>query len=1164
MHGKLGLAMNILMVRWFLDSHALSDQSILLECQGCSIKYSLGFFGIAASELNISIPGSAYDTTVHPSERIKTTNAFYLPHEAESMVGKARHPLIYIPSFKSEIAFVWNMLRFGAVSSDHHSPYLKKQSNPHDIDCMQSLDKFASFRSNGTCVEFTFDLPGSDLIGNWIALRIDVLPWFTHVNSTIIYSSKLEDNKAESFPPFQSVAIHASINELKVASWFVGDDSESDWDTDGLEGICLIVDKVNYAASVNGEKEIVVEGPVKAALLDVSEFSEIVDGRNEDDLLIEQVEMMASGFGAVGGDEYSNSVGISAEVEDTASPFVKLQDLSLDIHETDYVVIAGQIDIQNKSLESILAGSDETNAAAQNATDGVGEGIDKTTWSILVSRLKLLWTLEIRDNLMAISQDLIFTVGFMKSQLRQSQLLAEKAVSDDTDDTKRREEPTDSLVNLADEGIELSLQELIKNNGAESGSTLEYLLKRDASFDLDIHTHANEAHSATQTTATGNKTIPTIDIHFSNPQVQLHSKTTGGSVILAMEGAHVEGRKFVHLVTSSVTGKVSIADLVRKTGKTAWTTTCSAVVVSLSLGFIWETILHLGNYTEHAYTLTNMEAFALSTHVDVDVGLPWLEVSVPGSREDSDDVLLEERFGISRHDSKDSSRRKHATSDRTYFENHNFTYPAHLRHHEPLKFVNTGLLRSILDKFTFKSRQLFHRPPIHYSTDELVGFIKQGLVVREDDLSVDSIDIKIDVLNFNLDSYQFKTTIDLIRNVLLEPPKPHRRHSNAESKPTQHSSKRVSSVAAVEMEELLKSRSVSEKTRGKKGRDVLRNAAMGLLRDLEDRHAISGDAITRRISYALKKLKWCIQSPDEIDDIAIAFTGFFGQHDYSSDGSVSSQFSLEDVRVASSRPGPDSIVFSDPTSVIKSVLDERSPCERCGKAFDHSENDLKSCSFHTGIFESGAWTCCQSTNIHHQGCKSSPHSGKERAAIVRVDTLPRLVEGITLYTHFEVNIYPGIPHSLIVQVSKSLSRLFMSYFFIEDDDKAGVGAMSTISDVTGSTTETLSAHTNNTPNQNVRKSLIIGGKGSSPGSNRQTRDDQHRNGITEYHDQRDIKTDINQAELVFIKVWRVGYINVEVSLSGFRRLPQTSIGICVPAYSKVYKIGSWACKFCFS
>lgn len=165
----------------------------------------------------------------------------------------------------------------------------------------------------------------------------------------------------------------------------------------------------------------------------------------------------------------------------------------------------------------------------------------------------------------------------------------------------------------------------------------------------------------------------------------------------------------------------------------------------------------------------------------------------------------------------------------------------------------------------------------------------------------------------------------------------------------------------------------------------------------------------------MSKLQWLIQNEDEIDDVAIAFVGFYGQHDYSLDGSVVSQISLEDVRVSSTRPGPDSIVFVDPTCVVKSVLgNERSPCQRagCNLDFDHSTNDVNSCVYHVGELREGIWSCCNASNANAPGCKTGPHSGKERAAVVRVESLPKTVEGIHLVSHFEVNIYPGVPHTL--------------------------------------------------------------------------------------------------------------------------------------------------------
>jgi hypothetical protein len=128
----------------------------------------------------------------------------------------------------------------------------------------------------------------------------------------------------------------------------------------------------------------------------------------------------------------------------------------------------------------------------------------------------------------------------------------------------------------------------------------------------------------------------------------------------------------------------------------------------------------------------------------------------------------------------------------------------------------------------------------------------------------------------------------------LEVPKPYQRHLSLAQDDTSTKFSGVgSSVAATELEQIL-SRNV--KFRDKKGRQMLHTAALSLLRELEDRIALEGSEVFRRIRYSLGKLQWSMQSQDAIDDVQIAFTGFNGQHDYSRDGSTVSQFSLEDLR----------------------------------------------------------------------------------------------------------------------------------------------------------------------------------------------------------------------------------------------------------------------------
>ena len=362
----------------------------------------LSYFLFSSSNKKIAF-STAYDMSCHPSEQDKTRKMPHLPHEAQSMVGEGRHPLIYVPSLKTIISFTWKMLSPGhSLSYEHHSPYLMKPESKLTENRSMLSDKFALFRSDSVSVKVNFELSGSNECANWVALQIDVMPWFTHLNSTAIYSSQSDDKESEAFPKFQSVSIEASVNELKVATWFAGEE---------IGGVCLIVKRVNYAASVEGGKEIVIKGPVKAAILDLIEFNVTggkMDCQNESSDM-DGLEKMASEFGSPNyqtnsteiQDHCSQSETSFSRHEIASSPYMKLQELSRDINELDYLFITDQIDIQNQSLERILAGSDESRKSENAGTMGIG---GQSTWSILVSRLKLLWTIEIRDTLMAITQ----------------------------------------------------------------------------------------------------------------------------------------------------------------------------------------------------------------------------------------------------------------------------------------------------------------------------------------------------------------------------------------------------------------------------------------------------------------------------------------------------------------------------------------------------------------------------------------------------------------------------------------------------------------------------------------------------------------------------------------------------------------------------------------
>lgn len=91
----------------------------------------------------------------------------------------------------------------------------------------------------------------------------------------------------------------------------------------------------------------------------------------------------------------------------------------------------------------------------------------------------------------------------------------------------------------------------------------------------------------------------------------------------------------------------------------------------------------------------------------MNVGLPWLKVCLPGHTPSHDQAVpLEERFGIN-DGAGISHNAKKSENERVNSKPPNRPiYPSHLRHHEPLSFLKTGLLCPILDKFTFTVSQL--------------------------------------------------------------------------------------------------------------------------------------------------------------------------------------------------------------------------------------------------------------------------------------------------------------------------------------------------------------------------------------------------------------------------------------------------------------------------
>lgn len=253
--------------------------------------------------------------------------------------------------------------------------------------------------------------------------------------------------------------------------------------------------------------------------------------------------------------------------------------------------------------------------------------------------------------------------------------------------------------------------------------------------------------------ASKNASISTLDVHLSNPQFQLHSDQTGGSVILAMRGAYIDGQRYLNLIDPDNllnAASTSIDSLLQK--------------------------------TEFQYTLDRMEIYAIAPGVDVDAGLQWLDYhenvnSGDGDTFEADDYSQDGDNYNSDEDelpsilpslSVQGGSIREMPDVKAFSRRH---FQPRFAQYDPKTFRKPPLMQLIMNRCTFDSRQVFHRSPHHLSSDELAAYIRRGYLEPLLESALDQVDLHIDEMSFMLDSHQYITTFDLIRNVLLEPPK---------------------------------------------------------------------------------------------------------------------------------------------------------------------------------------------------------------------------------------------------------------------------------------------------------------------------------------------------------------------------------------------------------
>lgn len=1238
-HGNFSLKLRSLSFRWLLDNPDQYDWSILLTSKNSCFDHSTGIFNVSMEDVIISVPGSSYHMLKFDESSGSEKSEDILHRDSDHCV-KERHSLMLVPHLTLNTNFSWSIASpQNTKSSEHHQPYLLYPEELR-IDGTYSnqsrrWDKFERFRSCGVKLSVDLSCSHNSTFATWLALRVDVLPWLVHKGSSSATTTK-ESSEGEPLPKILGLKFKASMSNLKIGAWLDEYNemnlTESLKNSDTIiDGICLIVPETSASISNEG-KEIKLKGPIQAALLNILDdpfTDEVHTNASEHKFSADNIDIdqsFARSFGVTdlhkmrflteendqicigSDDEYSHA---NVHNMNSYKSFECLQYWSTHITDYHYLLEVESIDIMDESLDDIKTRvCHDLSSGEMLLTEGscdtalFGGGKKDTPWTVLVLGMKLLWSVDIRNSVMSIVQDLLFTINFMKVNVRGTPQNIAKAPGAITIKDDIEEDPDESSDNEIEnvnidvdneciEAVSIPIDEQSSRsarNNAKLVSSLNYLLEsnrslthseganislRQSSSQESDHIHAQEKKPAsldgTSSSSTNvlnsdndsqssiepsisliNDMIPTLNIHLANSQIQLYSESTGGSIVLAIRGAYVEQHKFTRLFTATSSSE-------------------EKGVSAESL--LWR--------TRNEYTLEKMEIYSMCTDIDVSAGLQWLELGQ--IRKISKPILVRTEGTLLDNESETDlvvDQQKKVSK----------LFPQHFEKYEPRDFIVPQLFEKIMNPCTFKTREECHRPPIDLTKEELADSLRKGppLFLNGDhdlafDGALDHIDILIDELSFCLNSYQFSTTLDLIRNVLLEPPKPPRqRYYNSlqssettkkkdvlRPKPNEHA---ASALDRATREWHDKN---SRQVKGKRGRKFLSRCARDLLLELEAHHMEIKDPIIRRIEYTLSKAKWNMSCQDiGKDDVEVNLTGFKGQHDFPTDGSVLSEISLEDFRISSLMPNEEAICFPDPTAIITTHIGvDLSPCQRCGCAFDRSQNENNSCVFHPGVFvhlpgeSSAQWTCCHKMWKDAPGCLSRPHTGMERAIALSLESLPRKVDGVTMYRHIEANIYPGVTHTLVIQVTKSLCTFFMAYFLGDNDSSSNknshVGSLESIQDDAISSSSaieiSLQDYDSISTDASDKRKLLLGQqtRGSSIRSLASTSTIDNDNAMTDAKPSEKASNEV-QSELIFVKRLRVGDINVDVSVGGgFHKFIKdtANVRIAVPAFQNAYKTG---------
>ena len=216
---------------------------------------------------------------------------------------------------------------------------------------------------------------------------------------------------------------------------------------------------------------------------------------------------------------------------------------------------------------------------------------NQVPWTVLVAGLRLLWTLEIRDSMMSIVKDILFAINLMQVNSRGTPqtLKEEESISEQGSlyDSSSTDKPLYSdNPNTSDHPSHVEYDGAFETVPEESESDVKIHVfdsqnvrktQESTKSDLDYLLHPSSQVNTTMQSSESSpiekprlkrllqkqkvlsakkksnlskeaEVVPTFDLRLANPQFQFYSESTGGSMILSIRGAYIQGKKFVKLL----------------------------------------------------------------------------------------------------------------------------------------------------------------------------------------------------------------------------------------------------------------------------------------------------------------------------------------------------------------------------------------------------------------------------------------------------------------------------------------------------------------------------------------------------------------------------------------------------------------------------------------